>query len=125
MRIVVDTGVLGKADVLRIMVELPYEIVVPSVVVAERARQLARDGRRPAELLEALAANDMIVEALDLDRSLRYAPKIHDDERWAHLARDALIAGHVDEESILWTTDVEDFLEVGVPEDRIFPVGEA
>lgn len=122
MRIVIDTGVLWRPAALRALAEMPHDIVVPAVVFVERARQVARDGRRPDELLELFEANDMEVEPFGVEQALRYAVDLHDDDAWKRLARDAMIAGHLAGDDMLWTTNPRDFLEAGVERERIVAV---
>lgn len=123
MAIVLDTGVLYHPEVLRRLAELPDDIVLPAIAYAERGRQILRDGRSLPELDVALAENEIRVEPFDRDAALRYAVHVHDDATWRRTARDALIAGHVGENDILWTTNRSDFEVIGVPADQIVEVG--
>lgn len=121
-RVVLDTGVFFVPSALERLSSVPHDVVVPAVVLTERARQLAKHGVDPAELLEALEANAFDVEAYGVDEALAWAPGIHADDDWQRLARDAMIAGHVDEGDVLWTTNPADFVEIGVDADRIATV---
>lgn len=101
---------------------LPHEVVVPTVVFTERARHLAKNGVRPPELLSQLQANRFELEAYGIEEARRFAPRVHDDEAWDRLARDAMIAGHVRSEDVLWTTNPSDFRTLGLDEERIVVV---
>lgn len=122
MHIVLDTGVLWRPDALRRLARLPHDIIVPAIVYTERARQILRDGRSIEELDSALQANEFTVEAYDAEHATRYAVQIADDSDWIRLARDAMIAGHVRDGDLLWTTNPHDFQELGVPDNQILPV---
>lgn len=123
MRIVLDTGVLWRPDALRRLAQLPNDVIVPAIVYTERARQILRDGRSIEELDSALQANEFTVEAYSAEQATRYAVQIQDDNDWIRLARDAMIAGHVRDADLLWTTNPDDFEELGVPDEQILPVG--
>lgn len=101
------------------LARLPHDVVVPAVVFTERARQLAKRGIEPGDFAGRLEANEFVVEPYGREQAVRFAPEIHDDEAWRRLARDGMIAGHVDERSLLWTTDPEDFRELGLGDEAI------
>jgi predicted nucleic acid-binding protein len=119
---VLHTGVLFRAEALERLARLPSDVIVPAVVFTERARQLAKRGITPDDFRERLAANEFAIEAYGEEQATRWAPGIHDDEDWHRLARDAMIAGHLDRGSILWTTDPTDVRELGLPGERIVAV---
>lgn len=119
MRIILDTNVLWNKAAMEKLQETAAPVVVPAVVVAERARQYAKRGWPVSRLLDQLAANQFTSEALTPEMALRFAPGLVADDAWRRLARDALIAGHVQAGDVLWTSDVKDFLEIGVPMDRL------
>jgi predicted nucleic acid-binding protein len=118
-RVVLDTGVFFLPRALERLAALPHDVVVPAVVFTERARQLVKRGIDVDEFREILQANALQTEAYGVEQACRFAPEIHDDGDWRRLARDAMIAGHVGEADVLWTTNPADFREIGLPEDRI------
>ena len=122
MRIILDTGVFFYPEALAMMRWYAAPIIVPSVVFAERARQLARIGVHEEALREKLDTFGATIEALGPAEATRFATRITDDKKWARLARDAFIAGHVRDDDRLFTTNVADFVEVGVPESQILEV---
>lgn len=121
MRVILDTGVFFSPKALERLARLPHDVVIPAVVFTERARQLSKRGIEPSDFHARIEANDFHVEAFGMDEACRWAMSIHDDEEWRRLARDAMIAGHLDEEAgdVLWTTNPSDFEQIGVDEDRI------
>lgn len=94
------------------------DLVLPSVAYAERVRQLARDGKDVARFDRFLDELEIAVEPFDRAET-GVAKLVTDDARWARRKLDALIAGHVREGDILWTTDVADFLALDVPPDQV------
>jgi hypothetical protein len=62
------------------------------------------------------------VEPFGQDEARRFAARL-DDARWARLARDAMVAGHLRPGDLLWTTDPHDFAELGVAPARLHAVG--
>lgn len=124
VRIVLDTGVFYRPDALESLARLPHDVIVPAVVFTERARQLAKRGIDPDAFADRLAANEFSIEAYGRKQAQRFAPAIHDDGAWRRLARDAMIAGHVRREQgdVLWTTDEEDFRELGLGEEHLMVV---
>lgn len=117
-----DTGVFFRPEALLAVAGLARPVVVPAVVYMERMRQLSRDRRDLAEFHDVLEAMQFDVEPFGKPEAARYAPAIHDDASWRRLARDAMIAGHVGEDDVLWTTNKKDFLAVGVLAERIMDV---
>lgn len=85
----------------------------------ERARQLGKRGIEPEDFADRLRRNDLTIEAYGVQEASRFAPTIHEDTSWKRLARDAMIAGHVGPDDLLWTTNPSDFHEVGLPEEAI------
>lgn len=122
VRIVLDTGVFFRPHALRSLARVPNLVVLPAVAFAERARQLAKKGVEPDALLRLLDELDIAVEPFGADEATRHAARITDDARWRGLARDAMIAGHLRENDVLWTTDPKDFEALGVPPERIVAV---
>lgn len=122
MRIILNTGVFFHPEALAMLKWYAAPVVVPAVVYAERCRQIKRGGGdvdRFARLLESFGAT---IEPLDAEAASRYTLEMTDDERWARLARDALIAGHVRPGDRLFTTNMRDFVEVGVPVKQIVEI---
>jgi hypothetical protein len=122
VRIILDTGVFFRPEALRRLSGMPHLVVVPAVAFAERARQLAKRGVGPDAFLDVLDRLGFHVEPFGPEEALRFAPGLADDGRWRALARDAMIAGHLRPADLLWTTDPKDFLELGVPKDRLVGV---
>lgn len=124
VRIVLDTGVFYRPDALESLASLPHDVAVPAVAFTERARQLAKRGIGPDEFADRLAANEFSIEPYGREQAQRLAPAIHDGGAWRRLARDAMIAGHVrlSQGDVLWTTNPEDFLEVGLDEKHVMSV---
>jgi len=123
VRLVVDTGVLWRPLALKKLAESGLRVVVPAVVFAERARQVAKRGGTAAALREALGLLGFEVEALEPSMAARYAVTVLDDNDWRRLSRDALIAGHLQPDDRLWTTNPKDFAMIGVPLDQVIVVG--
>lgn len=123
LRIILDTGVFFRPDAIMRLAEAAQDIIVPAVVLAERMRQIERDGFQSMAFRRLLDRCHFVVEPLGEAEALRYTTRIHDDDRWNRLARDAMIAGHVGDADVLWTTNPRDFIEAGVPENQIVPVG--
>lgn len=121
MRILLDTGVLYHPRALDALVEDPRFSVLPAIALAERIRQIRRDGRDPEDLLELLEANRILIESFQ-KREAFAGVLMLDDTAWARLARDAMIAAHLRDGDVLWTTNPRDFLALGVARDRIVRV---
>jgi hypothetical protein len=122
MRIIIDTGVLWVPQALRALAALSFDRILPAVAFAQRSRQIAKAGRSPDELQEILDRCGIQVEALSGARAARFSIGLTDDNDWARLARNALIAGHLGPDDVLWTTDPEDFRELGVSPKQILIV---
>lgn len=122
MRIVLDTGAFFHPVALRKLKTTPVRGVVPAVVFAERCRQLQRDGRSIERFARDLDEMDFEVEPFGKAEGLRCAAKVVDDRLWARLSRDALVAGHVRDDDVLWTTNPRDFLALGLDPERIVDV---
>lgn len=122
VRIVVDTGVLYRPAALDALADSPLDIVLPVVALAERLRQVKRDGYDVAAFRRTLARAQIEVEALDEEAATRYALDLATDAEWRKLSHDAFIAGHVRGDDELWTTNPADFEALGVPRDRIVAV---
>lgn len=113
-----------RPEALEDLARLPHDVVVPAVVFTERARQLAEEGVPSDEFADHLAANEFAIEAYGRKQAKRFAIDVHEPDAWRRLARDAMIAGHVRKEDgdVLWTTDPDDFRELGLSEDAIVEV---
>lgn len=122
MRVVIDTGVFFHPDALEDLARLPHDVVVPAVAFTERARQLKKRSVAAAVLRDALAANEMVVEPYGAAQAERYAIHISEDEAWRRLARDAMIAGHVGDDDVLWTTNPKDFHALGLADSQVVAV---
>lgn len=122
MRVIVDTGVFFLPEALEDLARLPHDVIVPAAASTERARQLQKRSEAPAVLRDALAVNEMVVEPYGVVQAERYAVHVNDDEVWRRIARDAMIAGHLEEDDVLWTTNPKDFHALGVPEDQVVAV---
>lgn len=122
VRIVLDTGVLFYPGVLSTLASRSEDVVIPAVALAERVRQLARDGRDEDLLHRTIAAGGYITEALTPDAACRVARQVKDDTAWRRLSRDAFIAAHVQPGDELWTTNPKDFLELGLPPHQVVAV---
>lgn len=122
MRIVLDTGVLWRPAAIRDLATSPHEIVLPAVAFAERLRQLAGQGRPPGPFEALIARMGITVEPFGKTEARRFVPRLTDDDRWRRLARDAMIAGHVGPDDVLWTTNPKDFHALGVPGEHLVEV---
>jgi predicted nucleic acid-binding protein len=122
MAIVIDTNVLWHPEVLDLLED--EDVVVPSLVVLERCRQLRARGRDPVELLRNLDRLGWRVEPHDAEHALRSALLAPlDDKAWLKLARDAIIAGHVGPADVLWTFNAKDFRALGMAKERVVDLG--
>lgn len=119
MSIILDTGVLWRPQALDRLQGQRAPLVLPSVALAERARQYRKKGWPVDRLLQDLDDNGISIETLGPLEALRRAPSVLDDVRWQRHCRDALIAGHIGPDDMLWTTNPRDFLELGVPPDQV------
>jgi predicted nucleic acid-binding protein len=121
MRVVLDTSVLWDLDALDRVGQEPGRPVLPAVAFTERARQLAAAGRSVEELWRLVADLGADVEPFSEVHGLRIAARL-DDGTWRRHARDALIAGHVEDDDVLWTKNPRDFLAVGLRKDQVVAV---
>jgi predicted nucleic acid-binding protein len=121
MSIVLDTGIFYRPDALRNAARLEDDIVVPAVAYMERLRQLVRDGGSRETFDRFLQSLDCAVQPFTRTEAARFAPLVSQDA-WKRLARDAMIAGHVGPEDVLWTTNARDFLAIGVPANQVLAV---
>ena len=119
MRVVLDTSILFRANLLLLLAEEPNRVVLPAVAYAERVRQLIKQGRDPAEFDRWLEANLIEVEPMSPGQAVRFLAALTDDAAWSRLARDAFIAGHLEADDVLWTTNPRDFKRIGVPAEQI------
>lgn len=117
MRIVLDTGVFFRPSALAETLATRRPVVLPTLVVAERRRQLIRDARNLASLERAVNESGYWIESFGLDEALRM-PALT-DATWARHARDAMIAAHVREGDVLWTTNPRDFLALGMRPEQV------
>jgi len=122
LRIVIDTGVFYRPAVLDALARSPHPIIVPVVALAERLRQLKRDGGDMAAFRRTLIRASVTIEPLDEPSALRHSLDLDTDAEWRKLSHDAFIAGHVQPDDELWTTNPNDFVALGVPADRIVTV---
>lgn len=115
-RIILDTSALYFPRAIR---KLPgnRRVLVPTVVLVERARHLKSERRgSPSEFLLDIRNQGWETEPLGDAEALLAAHRAPmDDKEWADRARDTLIAGHVRDGDVLWTADVADFLALGLP----------
>jgi predicted nucleic acid-binding protein len=125
MRIVLDTSALFYPKAIEAArASSPAALVLPTVVLLERARQLTRAGLDgPAEMAAFVESGGVELEAfggLEAVRSARLAPV--DPLRWARLSRDVMIAGHLGAGDVLWTANPRDFRELGIPAAQLLDV---
>ena len=120
MRLILDTGVLFHPAALRAIAQYREPIILPAIAYAERIRQLRAAGRSTADFDTFLSKSNIVVEAFDRGSAQR-VPAIG-QELWNKASRDVLIATHVHDDDLLWTTNPRDFRSVGVPEERLVPV---
>ena len=121
MRIILDTGVLWRPDAIALVSGERVDVILPAVAYAERQRQLVQQGKTTDFLDKMLRTNDIDVEPFTREEANRVSPTVSDDF-WESLARDAMIAGHVGVEDVLWTTNSKDFLELGLLNHQILVV---
>ncbi len=119
MRIILDTNVLFHRRACQLLANKPDDLVLPAVAFAERVRQVQRRGGTVEELWRTLAKAGIEVESFGVEEALLRPWKHLDDRSWLRLARDAMIAGHVGPGDMLWTSDVDDFVAVGVARGQI------
>jgi len=119
IRVILDTGVFYHPEALRQAARVEANLIVPSVVFMERARQLRRDGRDVRAFATRLVEDGYTVEPFRAAHALRYAIPLGDDRLWRRHFRDAMIAGHVGEGDELWTTNPRDFEAVGLRREQL------
>lgn len=117
MRVIIDTGVLFRPALMRELRDGGHSGVLPAVALAERVRQLRREGRDVDRFLVELEATMTRIEPFGVHETLRTAPL--DDATWKRHARDAMIAAHVREGDVLWTTNPRDFLALGFAPEQV------
>ena len=124
MRTVLDTSALYYPRALALLQDQGGDIVLPVVALVERARQLRRAGRDGWSDMVLLAeASGWTVEAYDVAEARRTAALAPLDARaWARINRDAMIAGHVAKEDVLWTANPRDFAALGLRPAQILDV---
>lgn len=118
LRVILDTSVLWDRDVLAKARPAGWETILPAIAFTERARQVQEAGREAAELWTLLKSNEIIVEDFRVEHGMRIAARL-DKATWDRHARDALIAGHVGPDDVLWTKNPKDFLKVGLTKEQI------
>ncbi|HUR68866.1 MAG TPA: PIN domain-containing protein [Candidatus Thermoplasmatota archaeon] len=116
MRAVLDTGVLYHPSLLDAL-SREAVLVLPAVAFVERVRQLRRDHRDVDAFVARLFAADIEVESFGVREALGVSAIT--DEAWDEHARDAMIAAHVREGDVLWTTNPKDFAKLGLRPDQI------
>ncbi|MHB8603791.1 MAG: type II toxin-antitoxin system VapC family toxin [Thermoplasmatota archaeon] len=120
MSIIVDTGVFWSPEAME-RLRRRRDVLVPSIVFVERARQLEEKDEMTAERfalrLRQLRWRVAPYTHEEAMRTLRLAPL--EQGRWRRMARDALIAGHVGQHDVLWTFNGKDFRVLGLPERQI------
>lgn len=122
VRLVLDTGVFFRPKALRQLTEIDEPVVVPATVYMERGRQLLARGVTQAEWDEALDLLNVLVEPFERQHASRFGMRIADDNLWRRLYRDAMIAGHVEAEDVLWTTNPKDFVALGLKPEQVVTV---
>lgn len=119
MVVVVDTNILWDTAALARLRDCAQPAVLPAVALAERARQLLIQGRALDELWGTLHQAGIDVVPMMRDQAIRCGELRVPDNLWSRHARDAMIAGHVGPDDVLWTKNPKDFLAVGLPPERI------
>lgn len=119
VRYIIDTGVFYNPYALEQIAATRLDIIVPVTVYMERVRQLRRNRLDPRRFIRYLKANEFDVEDFSRHHAERFAVRIHDDKIWRRLYRDAMIAGHVGKDDVLWTTNPKDFRAVGLEADQV------
>lgn len=123
-RVVLDTSALYYPQALALLETQPRPVIVPTIVLLERARQLrasGRDGWSDVVVLASAAGWD--IEAFDAAHARRTARLAPLDPRiWRTINRDAMIAGHVGDDDAIWTANPRDFLHLGLKEQQVVDV---
>lgn len=125
MREILDTSIFFRPESIQRLKRSGRQVIVPAVAFTERARQLKKAGIPPERFLAYLAENEFEVESYGFAEAVARAVNVVDDDRWARLARDAMIAGHVRPGDRLWTTNPRDFIALGVHADQIVDLSAA
>lgn len=118
MTIVLDTGVFFRPQLIR---ALPAGelMVVPAIVLAERGSQLSLLGRPFHELRRFVAEAGLFVEDFGVEHAAALADRAPADPLWDRHARDVMIAAHVREDDVIWTTNPRDFLALGLRPEQV------
>lgn len=119
MRLILDTGLFFRPIALREARKSGRPVVLPAIVLAERGRQLALLGRPFHEVATFAAESGIIIEPFDSPQAARLSERAPAKEMWDRHARDAMIAAHVREGDILWTTNPRDFLKLGLRPEQV------
>lgn len=114
MRIILDTGVLSRPDAIRDLAEQEHHLILPSLALAEHARFIDRAGHSLRDLLITLRMFEVEIEPLDVEQVHRLPRGAHEDHLWEAAGREALIASHLQDHDIVWTTNPDDFLALGL-----------
>lgn len=118
MRIVLDSGVLWRPDVMRSLKDRRITLVLPAVAYAERLRQLTHRSQDVRRFQQALRIANITIEPFGEDEAERVCPRVP-EQLWPRLARDAMIAGHVRRGDLLVTTNPKDFTRLGIDGEQI------
>ncbi|MBW3582513.1 MAG: PIN domain-containing protein [Euryarchaeota archaeon] len=118
-RIVLDTNVLWNPEAMSALLARPLEVVLPSIVLAERVRQIRARDQDVDLFLDRVRMLGWKVEPLGREEALRYTGALIEQDVWNAHSRDAFIAGHVRPGDSLWTANVKDFVRIGVPAEQI------
>ncbi len=122
MRIVLDTSALFYPKALESLAAI-QQVVLPAVAFLERARQLARQDRmKPLDYRRLIEKQGWGIEPFGADEAVQSPAHLLNDGSWKKLARDAMIASHVQKDDELWTANPKDFIKVGVPSRQIVDV---
>jgi len=113
MKMVLDTGALYHAPLLRVLAEArqrevvpaAIEPVLPAIAHGERLRQLRRDGRPEAPWREHLEMAGVRIEPFDQHIAQRLAERDIPEHHWRKHARDYLIAAHAAGDCVAVTPD--------------------
>lgn len=122
VRLVIDTGVFFRRTALQELLGVSVPVILPATAYMERGRQLSARGVPQKKWDQVIEYYGFVVEPFDRQEAVRYAVEIHDDRRWHRLYRDAMIAGHVGPQDVLWTTNPKDFIAVGLDPDQVVGV---
>lgn len=118
MRIIIDSGVLWRPEVMRNLKDRGLNLVLPAVAYAERLRQLSQRRQDVRRFHQGLEIARITVEPFGEEEARRVCPRVPEED-WPRLARDAMIAGHVRRGDVLITTNPADFTKLGLGADQI------